>query len=323
MFLLYWIFAVVALLAHANAQSLGSKVEKLESLYLKNPSAPMALDSSSFKLLTEKPRNYSSFIVLTALGKEYNCEPCREFQNELGLVTQGWAKTREAARLYIGTLDFKDGQDIFRQLQIQSVPYVLHFPPSEGPHYKVIAKDFELYDLNRRGLKAEDFAGWVENVARVQIKVSRPVDYSVYAVYGAGAISTIMLISIISKNLIEIIRNKRIWISISLCCIILFCSGFMWNQIRGAPYTGAKDGKPQLIAGGFQSQFVLESQITGVLYGVSAFFIVILSTKIPEISDPNIRRFSVYVGMACFLLSYSVLLRIFKMKNGGYPFTLV
>ncbi|KAI8847519.1 hypothetical protein BC829DRAFT_238153 [Chytridium lagenaria] len=130
-----------------------------------------------------------------------------------------------------------------------------HFPPSEGPNYKVIAKEYELYDLNRRGLRAEDFASWVENVARIQIKITRPVDYSVYLVYAAA------------------LRNKQLWMFASLGFIVLFCSGFMWNQIRGAPYTGAKDGKPQLVAGGFQSQYVLESQIAGILYAISAFLL--------------------------------------------------
>ncbi|KAJ3219429.1 hypothetical protein HDU67_001260 [Dinochytrium kinnereticum] len=306
-----------------SADTLNAKIASLEAMTLNNPASPITLDTRSFKLLTEKPRNYSSFIVLTAMGREYNCEPCREFASEFGLVTQGWAKTREAGRSYFGTLDFKDGQEVFRLLQIQSVPYVLHYPPSEGPHYKVIAKDFELYDLNRRGLKAEDLAQWIENVSRVQIKVSRPVDYSVYLVYAAGTISTLIILSLISSSLIEILQHKRLWISISLGCILLFCSGFMWNQIRGAPYTGVRDGKQQLIAGGFQSQYVIESQIAGVLYALCALFIVVLVSMVPQISDSGFRKVSVYFGVIGFLLTYSVILRMFKIKNGGYPFTLM
>ena len=46
---------------------------------------------------------------------------------------------------------------------------------------------------------------------------------------------------------------------------MLMCSGHMWNHIRMPPYLGMQNGKPQLFANGFGSQYVAETQLIGVL----------------------------------------------------------
>jgi hypothetical protein len=39
----------------------------------------------------------------------------------------------------------------------------------------------------------------------------------------------------------------------------------MWNQIRGTPYIGVRDGQPSFLAPDYQSQFGVETQIIGFL----------------------------------------------------------
>lgn len=65
---------------------------------------------------------------------------------------------------------------------------------------------------------------------------------------------------------IEIVwTSKYVWRIIGLFWILAHSSGFMFNSIRGTQYAG-QDGKGGIsyIAGGFQSQYQLESQIIGV-----------------------------------------------------------
>lgn len=59
--------------------------------------------------------------------------------------------------------------------------------------------------------------------------------------------------------------SKYIWRIVGLFWILAHSSGFMFNSIRGTQYAG-QDGKGGIsyIAGGFQSQYQLESQIIGV-----------------------------------------------------------
>ena len=44
--------------------------------------------------------------------------------------------------------------------------------------------------------------------------------------------------------------------------ILTFTSGYMWNKIKGAPYVAVdQSGKTSWIAGGYQNQLGLESQV--------------------------------------------------------------
>ena len=105
--------------------------------------------------------------------------------------------------------------------------------------------------------------------------------------------------------------------------IIHMSSGAMWNRIRGAPYAGrSQDGRPELFAGGSQSQYQIETQIVSLVYAVLAVCMVVMIKHVPKIQNVSTQRLAVYVGMGVFLSVYSWLISIFSFKNGGYPFKL-
>ncbi len=39
----------------------------------------------------------------------------------------------------------------------------------------------------------------------------------------------------------------------------------MWNKIKNAPYVAVQDGKTSWMAGGFQNQLGLETQVVGAM----------------------------------------------------------
>ncbi|KAJ3332742.1 oligosaccharyl transferase subunit ost3/OST6 [Blyttiomyces sp. JEL0837] len=264
------LIAICAVSVNA-ATSIEEKITELNSQAAKFRNKPIPLETKSYNQLTTGPRNYSLFVELTALGDRFNCIACRDFKPEYELVVQGWSKKGEAGRAFFAVLDFEAGQE----LKINTVPYIFHFPPNEGPNKKVISGDYEVYDLNR-------ITCW--------------------------------------SYIVFVFTNRRLWTVASLGLTIMFCSGYMWNNIRGAPYTGGRDGR-EIFAPGFQSQYVIETQITSVLYALSSVFFVALASHIPQIKNAGFQRLAVYLGIGGFLFIYSIQLRVFKYKNGGYPFT--
>lgn len=61
-----------------------------------------------------------------------------------------------------------------------------------------------------------------------------------------------------------LIQSRIIWGTGSLVLILTFTSGHMWNKIKNAPYVQAGEGgKMTWIAGGFQNQLGMESQVIG------------------------------------------------------------
>lgn len=84
--------------------------------------------------------------------------------------------------------------------------------------------------------------------------------------YGTIGIASVVGITVLYPYLLPILQNRNLWAAISVFSILLFCSGHMFNHIRGAPYMGGNGrGGVEYFAGGFQNQFGLESQIVGAM----------------------------------------------------------
>lgn len=195
-------------------------------------------------------------------------------------------------------------------MQIRSVPLVLHYPPTEGPHAKIIPTEYETYDLQRRGPAAEDLGRYIEQVtgtkvrlsnrtepfvlppfeieptqfppfSNAQISISRPTDYS--KLLGYLSFLSILLGSALFawRQFSYFLTHRLLWSLLSTTWIALMTSGFMWNQIRHPPWTGVKDGKPEVFAGGFQNQYGLETQIVMLLCGCFACRAAALARSAP------------------------------------------
>lgn len=80
------------------------------------------------------------------------------------------------------------------------------------------------------------------------------------------------------------LSSRGLWRFLTLFSVLIFTSGQMFNQIRNTPYVGQDNrGHISYIAGGFQSQFAIETQIIGVLckyYSPAYLFIIICLTDV-------------------------------------------
>lgn len=79
-------------------------------------------------------------------------------------------------------------------------------------------------------------------------------------------LAAVTVFTVLSPYVLPILQNRNLWAAISLIAILLFTSGQMFNHIRKVPYI-AGDGKGGIsyFAGGFQSQFGMESQIVAAI----------------------------------------------------------
>lgn len=64
--------------------------------------------------------------------------------------------------------------------------------------------------------------------------------------------------------MLPLVQSRIIWGVFSIVLILTFTSGFMWNRIKNAPYIGVtQGGTVSWIAGGYQNQLGIESQVVG------------------------------------------------------------
>lgn len=112
-------------------------------------STPLKLTDKTYDALTKAPRDYSVAVLLTAMGSQFGCVLCQEFQPEWELLAKSWSKgdSKKESRLLFGTLDFSDGKGTFQSLQLQTAPVLLLFHPTTGPHART-DKPMERLDFN-------------------------------------------------------------------------------------------------------------------------------------------------------------------------------
>ncbi|KAL7904412.1 oligosaccharyl transferase [Trichoderma velutinum] len=289
-------------------------------------SSPIKLNDATYASLTTAPRNHSVAVLLTALETRFGCQLCQEFQPEWDLLGKSWTrgdKTGES-RLLFGTLDFADGRETFISLGLQTAPVLMLFHPTVGPH-AATSPEPARYDFTAGPPAAEQVHSWLSRQLpdRPHPAVKRPINWlrwasTVTLVLGVGT----ALVSA-SSYVLPIIQNRNIWASISLIAILLFTSGHMFNHIRKVPYiVGDGKGGVSYIAGGFQNQLGLETQIVAAIYGVLSFCAITLAVKVPRMTDSKTQQVAVVVWSITLFLVYSFLLSVFRVKNGGYPFSL-
>ncbi|KAM0469745.1 hypothetical protein ACHAPX_010326 [Trichoderma viride] len=293
---------------------------------LSQRSSPLKLNDATYSSLTAAPRNHSVAVLLTALETRFGCQLCQEFAPEWEILGRSWARGDKAgeSRLIFGTLDFADGRETFISLGLQTAPVLLVFNPTIGPHAAASPEPVR-YDFTAGPSAAEQVHSWIARQLpnRPHPPVQRPFNWlrwasTVTIVLGVGT-----ALASASAYVLPVIQNRNIWASISLIAILLFISGHMFNHIRKVPYiVGDGHGGVSYIAGGFQNQLGLETQIVAAIYGVLSFCAITLAVKVPRMADAKTQQVAVVVWSVILFLVYSFLLSVFRVKNSGYPFSL-
>ncbi|KAF3939367.1 hypothetical protein ABW19_dt0206850 [Dactylella cylindrospora] len=285
----------------------------------KGPKGAILLTDSIFNELTASPRNYSSLILFTALDARYGCTLCREFQPEFDLLASSWNKGHPGHDgLFFGILDFGAGKATFQRMGMSTAPVLMLYPPTTGASTAPIK-----YDFNMNENPAEAVAHWINNQTPHRITIQRPFNYVKLFTFIFGLIGTATLLKVAYPYMAPALYSRNLWAAVSLVAVLLFTSGHMFNHIRKVPYVVQnRNGGIAYIAGGFQNQYGLETQIIAVVYAVLAFSTISLCLKMPRIESAAKQKVAVMVWNLVLLVLFSFLMSIFKMKNGAYPFFL-
>jgi len=123
-------------------------------------------------------------------------------------------------------------------------------------------------DMSYSSQSAEQTHAWIARQlpGRPHPSVKRPINWVRIIAVTTTILGTITFFAVAWPYLIPILQSRNVWAAISLIAILLFTSGHMFNHIRKVPYV-AGDGKGGVsyFAGGFQSQYGLETQIIAAM----------------------------------------------------------
>ncbi len=89
--------------------------------------------------------------------------------------------------------------------------------------------------------------------------------------FGTLLISSIAVV-VLWSSILPIIQSRFLWGAGSILAILTFTSGHMWNRIKNAPYVAqTQGGGVSWVAGGFQNQLGMESQVVAGLCELFSF----------------------------------------------------
>ncbi|KAG0147771.1 hypothetical protein CROQUDRAFT_655784 [Cronartium quercuum f. sp. fusiforme G11] len=301
------------------------RVSKLISL-TKAGKGVVPLNDKLFEELVAGPRNYSITVVLTALGSQFQCVPCQTFEVEYNLIAKQWAKQPQSIREshFFAVLDFKEGKGTFQKLGLNTAPQARNFLPTTGPRAVDAKHEVASYDFNRggtAGLTAEQFSRWASSTAHIPHFFKRPPNYGKIFATVCVLLASVIAVKVAWPAIKLVLGSRYIWAVLTIPFILLMTGGQMWNQIRHPPYmTRHQNGAAMYIAGGYGTQYQVETHLIAGLYGMTAFAAYTLAFTVSRLDDPVRQRIAVYIWLGVLLTMASFLMNIFRMKNGGYPF---
>ncbi|KAI9216036.1 hypothetical protein BC828DRAFT_394347 [Blastocladiella britannica] len=286
------------------------------------------LDLKAFDVLTEAPRNYSIALLLTAMDPAVGCNICHQFDPEFRAAAYSWAHAKGKTHpLHFAVVDFATGREIYAKLRLSSAPSLYFYPATEGPHALESPgdnADFIAYDLTRRGVSGQALVQWLGETTKDPFTFATPPDYTTMAIAAVGTVLAFLLRSYIFLGAKLVLLNKRLYAAASILAILMFTGGTMWNSIRNPPLVGStRNGQPEYIAQGLQTQHGIETQISAVLHGLGALAVVVMTNMVPKTTSATSQRVITTVALVLLVASFSLVMKVFVVKSPGYPFRML
>jgi len=320
-------FVLLSLVPHVLADPKPSAdALKFSALAASSPGGVIKLDSQSFDAITAAHRDWSVVVQLTAMGTEFKCAPCKQFDPNYHAVSKAWRKVsaKERDSHFFASLDFHDGRDIFMRLGLNSAPFVNFYPATVGPYAPSGNKEPWSYDFNSNAFDALTLSEQLSRSTPLPIPYKEPLNYTLVLSAGATFIFTLITARFFWVYFSGALTSRWTWGFITIVTSLVMCSGFMFVRIRGMPMAvNNKSGGASWIASGFQSQYGMETQVISILYGALAFSFIALILLVPKIPTAGRQRAGVYLWTTAMMVLYSLLITFFRIKNPGYPFGLI
>lgn len=293
------------------------------------------LNDLNYKQVLRGPRDYHSVVMFSSDSPQFNCVLCREFKPDFEITANSWyrehpnglLKEDEAKldtprkNIYFFHTDFTDSKELFQKFQLNNIPKLYYFPPTEkaGDGYE---KDFDEYQFYQ-GIHRELLMSYLFQTTGLKINLYVPPNYSRVAI-NVAVVVVLLLIAKRFQNIVsKIVTSKALWGAVSLVLILLLTTGYMFNQIRGVPYV---QGEGRTMKDYFipsqQSQIGIETQIVSFIYGMLSLITIFLVKRLPEIKNDKANFIATVVACLLVYNFYGLLLYVFDLKGMGYPYHL-
>ncbi len=327
------LFIALLFLGVCHATKFGDVVESLGS------NSIIRINDKNYKGLMNN-EDYSIIIFITASDPRIGCTLCslampqyeqmassyyENLRNTYNSTENSRVRTLEedGANFIIAYADLAGSKKLYEKLGVTSVPKVFFYKPGRGVDMSQPTDEYRFSGQET----PQVFSDWIVKHSEFSNKdLFKIVEKPNYQVIARNMAITLFLLVVAYKKFDKvsvIIANKRIWRALCLILIILFCSGYMYNRIRGTAFTGEGPHKEVIyFSPSQQSQYGAETQIISVVYALLVVCFVVLMDSASKISDQKLRFFAVLASSLVAYILYGYVVACFKQKSSMYPFKL-
>lgn len=280
-----------------------------------------------------KNEDYGMFLFITAIDPRLGCALCREFDPTFKSVADSyWGSIQSSplsdeledkSKIIFAIAEFNDVKEMFQFYDIRQVPKMLYYAPGKGPQVMTPSGEYQFLVDDT----TQNFQRWIVeltpglNIKRLEI-VEKTNGTKVFIIL-LGLLSILGFGYLKRTTILKIVQSKTIWMGITLCLVLIFISGHMFNEIRKTPSTkrNAK-GETIFIMPGQQVQLGVETKIVFVIYTIIITSLISLIKIVPGIKDIKMRMILCILTCLVLTFAYSGLINAFGIKSTSYPFRL-
>jgi oligosaccharyltransferase complex subunit gamma len=280
------------------------------------------LNDNTFADIVTGPRDYAIAVLLTAAAPQFGCAFCHVIGPQFAKVARSWHDENPSGDgLFFAIADLPDNQQIYQMLGLTHAPNLWIYPPTTKKHG--IETGYNHYEFPTYEEQALPLIGYIQANFGKTVTIREPVDYSRIIVTLIGLLVSVGAFAVFRKQVFFVFRSTKVWTALSLIAVLLFTSGYMFNVIRRTPNVGGSPNNIQYFVPGHSNQVAIETQIIAVVYAVMAFSVIALIARVPRLKISAAQAVAAAILSIVFLVGLSVIVNAFKLKNGGYPFSIL
>lgn len=313
---------------------------RLTSLALQYPDGVIQIQNSDLSIL-KGHREYYTVMTFTSTDESHACSLCSTFEGILRKVSNAWFSDYVHTNfVFFVNVDLADGtnKDVFKFLDMSTVPQVRVFPPSksklrfesEDP-FKFLTEPYIPWSIPITSFDKQvfEFADFISKTVQKNILIRQEDQVSKFFMTFAITFGIILLIKKRGPDLITSnLSKKKIYIAIIIAGVLLFTSGYQFSTMERVPFIAKnEENKIIVISGGIHYQFGIETLIVAANYLSLAMSLVILVylgkyeiTESSMIQTEELRLGLILVDNLILYLLFSCLTSIFLRKDHDYPY---
>ncbi|CDK27293.1 unnamed protein product [Kuraishia capsulata CBS 1993] len=302
----------------------------------------LEVDDPRFDILFDGPKDYYLIVLFTATKVNAGCSACDAFGPMFKTVARSYvANYPDSKRVFFAEADFGDNREHFKQLQMNTVPHLWIYPPSELTESEIqaiepadwksianVTSPHMVYRPPDKFITARDtdggelhFAQFLSEVLHTNIVLQKPFDVAVFLQYFSITFAVVFALKKRGQRIWGRLQKYYLYCFLSILSILISVSGFNFSTQRQVPFLARNDkGQIMYLSGGTHYQFGSEMLISAGFYVLLGVTTVLLITWVPKLKDHTKRGLATLVLTGVLFVLYCMLGTVFHSKDSSYPY---